>query len=448
MIGIMNGMVMQRNDKDVSEIVITDVSEILSATYSGETSGELHFEKVEQGWKMTGIPVGGPYSVTINQEVFRDIYVGDLWILAGQSNMVGMGWLTDEDKQYPEDEGVRALYMEDKWGIAKHRLHRPWLAVDKVHTEVIKASPGKYSEKIGAGPGMTFAIAMKKYTNVPQGVICCAHGGTTMAQWNPELLKEGPDKSLFAAMIRRFKANGSHVRGMFWYQGCNDAVQEQDNRDAFSNNMQRFVEATRRECGMIPIVQVQIGNIVMLECGQWDVNWTEIREQQRVMATRFPLFDTISAISMETDDGIHLASASQKKLGETAAESMHALISGDEEFLLSPKYKSHKVYSAWMDGYTVIDVEYDNVYGELQAEGKPYGFEISFAKDRLTHRQVCNISLEGNHVFVRVGRDIEKLEGWYLFYGFGVNPYCNITDSHGRRIPAMGPVKIINKRSE
>ncbi len=441
MFGIVNGMVMQRNDKNVSEIVITDVSEILSATYSGKTSGELHFDKIERGWKLTGIPVGGPYIVTINQEMFCDIYVGDLWILAGQSNMQGVGWLTKEDEEYQGDEYIRAFYMQDEWGVARHRLHRPWLAVDKVHTEVLPGDPCKEPEKKGVGPGLSFAQRMREYTGVPQGIICCAHGGTTMAQWNPEIAKDGPDKSLFAAMVRRFKVNGSHVRGMFWYQGCSEAMSRQN--ALFMSNMRCFIEETRKTFGMIPIVQVQIGNITVVENESWDKTWTDIREQQRTMSEQFQALDTISAISMETDDAVHLTSEAQKKLGITAAESMYALLSGKKEFLFAPRYKSHQVYSAWMEDYTVIDIEYDNVYGELQADGKPYGFEISNATDHLTHKQVCNISLEGNHVLVRVGLNISQLEDWYLFYGFGVNPYCNITDSHGRRIPAMGPIKII-----
>ena len=441
MIGIVNGMVMQRNGDNVSEILITEIDEILSATYSGKLSGEIKVNKVESGWKLTGIPAGGPYIVSINGQVFRDIYVGDLWLLAGQSNMQGVGWLTEEDKNYQGDEYIRAFYMQDEWGIAKHRLHRPWLAVDKVHTDVLPGDPCKEPENKGVGPGLSFAQHMKEYTGVPQGVICCAHGGTTMAQWSPELLREGTDKSLFAAMIRRFKANGSHVRGMFWYQGCSEAMAQLN--DTFATSMQHLITATRKECGMIPIVQVQIGNITVVEREFWDKTWTDIREQQRNMTEQFLLFDTISAIGMQTDDAVHLTSAAQKKLGVTAAESMYALIVNDKKHLLAPKYKRHTVYSTWMEGYTVIDIEYDNVYGELQAEGKPYGFEISLAKDHLTHRQVCNISLEKNHVLVRIGRNVEQLEDWYLFYGFGVNPYCNITDSHGRRIPAMGPVKII-----
>lgn len=439
MIGMMNGMVMQRNGQDVSEIIVSDISEIYSANYIGVTEGEISWKKCEQGYQLSGIPVGGPYKVRINEEEFQDIYVGDLWILAGQSNMQGVGWLTKEDIEFPGEDDIRALYMRDEWAVARHRLHRPWLAFDKVHTEVIKAAPGQEPEKVGVGPGLSFAQQMKKYTGVPQGLICCAHGGTTMAQWDPRLQEQGADKSLFAAMIRRFRANGSHVKGMFWYQGCSEAMAHQN--ECFMDNMRRFYEATRKECGMIPVVQVQIGNITIVEREPWDRTWTDIREQQRTMAEEITLLDTISAISLATDDAVHLSSESQKKLGITAAESMQSLLVGGE-YLPAPIYKGHKVCKTLLDELTVIDIEYDNVYGNLQAEGKPSGFEISLADDHVTNKQVCNISLEGNHVLVRVGIAADQLKGWKLFYGFGVNPYCNITDEHGRKIPAMGPIEI------
>lgn len=330
--------------------------------------------------------------------------------------------------------------MQDEWGPAKHRLHRPWLAVDKVHTEVLSSEGGENEEKRGVGPGLSFAQKMKEFTGVPQGIICCAHGGTTMAQWNPELEVQGTGKSLFAAMVRRFHANGSHVKGMFWYQGCSEAMAHQN--ECFMANMRRFFEATRNVCGFIPIVQVQIGNITVVEREPWDRDWTDLREQQRTMADEIPFLDTISAIGCATDDAVHLTSEEQKKLGVTGAESMQALLEKKQEYLLAPVYKGHRVYATMLDGFSEIDIEYDNVYGELMAEGKPNGFEISVAEDKLTHKQVCHIELKGDHVLVRVGRTVEQLEGWKLFYGFGVNPYCNITDGHGRRIPAMGPISI------
>ena len=61
---------------------------------------------------------------------------------------------------------------------------------------------------------------MYDYEQVPQGVICCAHGGTSMDQWSPEGRDLGGDESLYGAMYRRFVHNGSRVKGMFWYQAA------------------------------------------------------------------------------------------------------------------------------------------------------------------------------------------------------------------------------------
>ncbi|MBQ7726819.1 MAG: hypothetical protein IJT66_06720, partial [Clostridia bacterium] len=219
MIGIQSGMVMQRNADDVCAIHVSEIGDITSASFLGKTSGTVTATKEKNGFLLTGIPVGGPYTVTLNDQTFTDIYVGDVWVLAGQSNMEGVGWLTEEDVLFPGEEDIRAFYMTDSWGVAKHRLHRPWLAVDRVHTDVLKAVPGPQPERRGVGPGLAFAQEMKRVTGVPQGLLCCAHGGTTLAQWDPDLQEQGCSKSIFAAAVRRFRANGSHVRGLFWYQG-------------------------------------------------------------------------------------------------------------------------------------------------------------------------------------------------------------------------------------
>ena len=48
--------------------------------------------------KLVGVPVGGPYTITCNvksrasdddHESVGPVFVGDLWVLAGQSNMEG-----------------------------------------------------------------------------------------------------------------------------------------------------------------------------------------------------------------------------------------------------------------------------------------------------------------------------------------------------------------------
>ena len=45
---------------------------------------------------------------------------------------------------------------------------------------------------------LEIAKEMLRRTGVPQGLIACAHGGTSMAQWSPKLKRLGGD-SLYGA---------------------------------------------------------------------------------------------------------------------------------------------------------------------------------------------------------------------------------------------------------
>ena len=412
MIGIRNGMVMQRND-----ITVT---------------------KEQNGYLLTGIPVGGPYTVTVDRESFSDVYVGDCWVLAGQSNMEGVGWLTEADRRFAGDPEIRAFGMDDEWVVARHRLHRPWLAVDRVHTEVLKAVPGPRPEWRGVGPGLAFAQEMKRVTGVPQGLLCCAHGGTTLEQWDPALQSDGCAKSIFAAAVRRFYANGAHIRGIFWYQGCSEAMARKS--EGFSEKTNELFRAFRSLMGEIPIVQVQLGNTNLPNQAVFADDWMKIRAAQLAMAREEELLDTVSAVGSENDDLIHLSSPSQAQLGTTAAQSMCALLFGDG-FLKTPTVKAIRFYPERLDqGYT-IEVEYENVYGDLRSSGTPVGFSCSMASDHITHMAVCHTHLCGNRVLLRTYAP-KSPKGWFLFYGYGCNPVCNITDGRFRRLPAVGPLEI------
>ena len=59
------------------------------------------------------------------------VFVGDLWVLAGQSNMEGVGDLVDVTPPHPQ---IMLLGMDGKWGQAEEPLH--WLvdSPDPVHS--------------------------------------------------------------------------------------------------------------------------------------------------------------------------------------------------------------------------------------------------------------------------------------------------------------------------
>src|SRR3954447_4942901 len=94
--------------------------------------------KVENGaWAvdLTAIPMGGPYRIELRAgptqvAAVDDILVGDLWVLAGQSNMEGVGDLTDVQ---PSDPKVHSFDLTDNWLIAKEPLHTLVSATDRVH---------------------------------------------------------------------------------------------------------------------------------------------------------------------------------------------------------------------------------------------------------------------------------------------------------------------------
>src|SRR5882724_11981612 len=68
--------------------------------------------------QMLELSVGGPY--TIGDA--HDVLVGDLWVLAGQSNMEGVGDLVDIEKPSPF---VHSLQSREEWAVAEEPLH--WL---------------------------------------------------------------------------------------------------------------------------------------------------------------------------------------------------------------------------------------------------------------------------------------------------------------------------------
>jgi sialate O-acetylesterase len=163
---------------------------------------------------VNGIPAGGPYTIELRSRgatpvVVEDILVGDLWILAGQSNMEGVGDLVNVQ---PADSRVHSFDQLDRWGVAQELLHNLPGAIDRVHwrndppTRLTGEALGAFNRerKKGSGMGLSFAVEMVKRTGVPIGLIPCAHGGTSMSQWDPTLKDKGGD-SLYGAMIRRFK---------------------------------------------------------------------------------------------------------------------------------------------------------------------------------------------------------------------------------------------------
>lgn len=438
--GIKQGMVMQRNGGNVCDIVFSAPQPPQRAIYTGRQHGQAAITPLgAQRYRLTGIPAGGPYTLEVDAERFDDIYVGDVWILAGQSNMEGVGHMTAEDLQFRPQPDVRALFLSNNWGAAQVPLHDLGGAHFKVHDLLLGASK---PAAVSVGPGLSFALRMKAYTGVPQGLICCAHGATNLAcHWDPSIRNLGTDKSLYAAMAQRVTENGGSVRGIFWYQGCSDA--ENGISEVYGANMEQFVAACRADFGEnLPFVQVQIGRTINRPNEDYCRWWNRIQEQQRLLSQKIPHFCTLSAISKGLDDFIHLDSPSQKALGEEAAEAMYYLVFGTDArgCLPPPDFAGMRVETIDFNNWAVLHLRYANLHGGLHAQSRPVGFSVIDRRPEHMPQLVYKVTLEHDEALVHVAATAQELHGLELYYGYGQDPVCNITDAAGRAIPVMGPI--------
>ena len=174
----------------------------------------------------------------------EQVLVGDVWVLAGQSNMVGRAELEKVEKPH---ELVHVFRPEGGWAQAKEPLHERRERNNMV---------------IGAGLGLPFAKEMVRRTNVPVGLIPTAVGGTSLWQWDPALKTKGRE-SLYGNMLAQFEASGGMARGMLWYQGESDT--RPGRVEQYLDRFREFVAAIRADLRRpdLPIYTAQLSRYVV-----------------------------------------------------------------------------------------------------------------------------------------------------------------------------------------
>ncbi|MHB9026877.1 MAG: sialate O-acetylesterase [Armatimonadota bacterium] len=450
--GLFSHMVVQRTAGDVSEAVFSgqctgDGALMARVTRDGKLVSGFDGVPVGQAARgdfsgtLAGLPVGGPYTIELwidgtgGRAVVEDLLVGDVWMLGGQSNMQGVGRKEGAEPCNPQ---VRAFYMDDRWDIAQDPLHALCDAVDPVHADLCGGRPERPTDRY-VGPGVSFAAEMQRITGVPQGVIASAHGGTSMSQWDPKLKRLG-GRSLYGAMLRRFRKNGGKIAGVVWYQGCSDALM--DVAPHYTKRMKDLVAAMRKDFGdpTLPVAAVQISWV----CGGgWAAeHWNSIQEQQRRLPEVIRNLAVVPAIDLPLDDCIHVSGFGQRRLGRRLAEAMHHLRTGEGLTPITLKRVTLQLNPTFNSADIIV--EFDNVVGGLQASGRPHGFELI---DDGPHDYIHGVELDGNRAILHTVMLLNDARVRKLYYGYGAAPYCNITDAADRPLPVFGPVPVDKPRA-
>lgn len=164
--------------------------------------------------------IGGQVARTV-----RDVYVGDVFVAAGQSNMelnhvdyygtqsainvnIAGAFAESDLPETVNDEGIHFI-------TAAHKLGGSSLPLRSVTAHKWASATGSNSDYLGYLPQLFAARLRKAHPNVPVGIIQIAWGGTAIA-----LHMKGGD--IYANHVKPFA--GYRVAGVLWYQGENDAA--------------------------------------------------------------------------------------------------------------------------------------------------------------------------------------------------------------------------------
>ncbi|MDO4284681.1 MAG: sialate O-acetylesterase [Eubacteriales bacterium] len=366
---------------------------------------------VVDGEKFTGtfeteieIPAGGPYRIDTSLEtrstqpnltwLYRGdcvlhLCVGDLFLIAGQSNSAGYS------RDYCADPPHLCVHLyrnRSRWDLASHPMNESTDA---------GTLPNEEMGVPGVSPYLSFGKKYYELTGRPVGLIQTALGGSSMQRWNPA------DGDLYQNMTDKIRQTGGRYTGVLWYQGCSDTDPEPAAH--YLEHFRDFVEAVRREVGYeIPFFTMQLNRQIN---GLHDECWGMVREAQRVAALEIPGVHVLSTTNLSLCDGIHNSAQANVALGEKLAKQCAAVLHGAEEFEAPALTGIREVDETQKEELGLsgiwMELTFSHVKNCLQlftAEGKESGFLLEDAHGAIGIRSARANREDKNRLYLELER--------------------------------------------
>ena len=204
-----------------------------------------------------------------------------------------------------------------------------------------------------------------------------------------------------------------------------------------------FVECVRRDTGRpnLPFIYVQIGRYA-LDYSPQAKEWELLRELQRRAASSAKNLYLVSAIDLPLGDSIHLSYEGQERLGKRLAEIALTSVYGLKGHASPIDLESVEVLEP-VGTMGRLRVTFSGVSGGLKSAGPVSGFELRNQEPDRGGPTVFRADLDPD--------DPDSVVLWYspaitqpvsLYYGPGLDPYCNLVDNRDMSVPAFGPVEL------
>lgn len=335
-------------------------------------------------WKVTleNLEAGGPFEMTINgftEEgkkkantlTYKNVFVGEVWIASGQSNMqwaLSQSFEPKNDIEKATNPNIRLFY------VPRVRAATPQTTVNAKWTDCDPKTAAPFS-----AVAYYFARDLQAALKVPVGMIHTSWGGTAAEEWtsmdvlkaNPEHLGKHPNQTtLYNAMIAPLIPFA--IKGAIWYQGESNASRP----ELYKTLMPLMIKNWRDDWkqGDFPFFTVQLapfdpgykpGTIS-------DHNWAYLREAQ--LDTALTVKNSGTAVITDVGEAKDIHPRKKEPVGARLALCARAIAYGEKIPFMGPLYDKLTV----RDGKAVLS--FKHVGGGLVAkDGDLKGFTVAGA---------------------------------------------------------------------
>jgi len=377
---------------------------------------------------------GGPYCLTVkgkNRLVFHNVYVGEVWLCSGQSNMVmPVSYAKDSKKDIEQSNNpnLHLFWVQENLSKAPGTdLNASWQL----------ANPETVREF--SAVAYYFGRALQKTARMPVGIIFSAYPGTAIKVWmsnesitasrdtvqlDPppdfqeqrekfdkemqewklkvrEARDKGLDEPAMPVLTGDFYANSSgfngminpivpySLRGVAWYQGEADFQAPEKWRHLFAYMIDDWRQRWRDPT--LPFVYVQVPGHGKKLDRPAESHWAQLRESQ-LMARRIPYAYMVCTIDSSVSDDINLHPREKREVGERIAQVALGCVYKCAVPFSGPIYDSMNVVGNKVE----LTFRYADG-GLISKDGKLQGFTIAGVDKTFLPAQS---RIEGNEVVV------------------------------------------------
>lgn len=302
-------------------------------------------------WQLSlpALSAGGPYSLTFvygsGIRTYNDIYVGDVWIASGQSNMEMTVSQVDSaafvissanDQMLRQFKITKGLANEPSNTLPGGCVWRP-------------ATPSYVGNFTAVG--YFCAKELRQHVNIPIGIINTSYGGSRIETWMSEdmlgydeqdtVLANGePERQPTVAYNKMIHPIlNIPVKGFFWYQGESNADNMEDAL-GYRFLFQTMISGWRQiwNLGDIPFLWVQLPNFgqVYSQPQLWDA-WPQLRDGQ---SAALVLPNTGEAVTIDVG-ATDIHPTNKKPVGKRLSLVTRKVAYGENIVYSGPRYKSN-----------------------------------------------------------------------------------------------------------